>query len=100
MAKDRALRRAAREADRQRRIEAARLRNEENQKRQARRIAGQPSLLQQTRRRKARTAIFIALFMNALVWILSGEWSMRTIAFVVSALIAPMIAVLVVRSDD
>lgn len=100
MAKDRALRRAAREADRARRIEQARQRNEENQKRIARRVASQPSLLHQVRRRKARTAIFLALFINALVWILSPEWSMRSISLVVSALVAPMIAVLVVRERE
>ena len=97
MAKERAVRRAAREADRQRRIEQAREKNERNQKRVSRRVASQPSLLRATTSRKARTALFVGILINALVWILSEEWSMRFIALVISFLLAPMIAVLVVR---
>lgn len=100
MAKERARRRAEREADRQLRIDQARLRNEQSQKRRSRRVAGQPSLIGQTRSRRARTAIFIALFINALVWIVSGDWSMRASALVISLLVAPMIAVLVVDARE
>lgn len=100
MAKDRARRRAEREADRQVRIQRARARNEANQKRISRRVAGQPSLIQLTRRRRARTALFIAIFINALVWILNGEWSMRASALVISLLVSPIISVLVVAARD
>lgn len=96
MAKTRALRRAAREADRERRISAARERNERVQKKSSRRIAQQPSLIDATRRRRGRTALFFLLFANALVWILNPQWSIRGIALVVSLLVAPIIAVLFV----
>lgn len=96
MAKTRAHRRAEREADRERRITSARERNERRQKQGRRRVASQPSLLRATRSRRARTAIFIVIFANALVWILTPEWSARGIVLVVTLLIAPMIAVLFV----
>lgn len=100
MAKERAQRRALKEADRQRRIEAARQRNERRQKPSARRIAAQPSLLAQTRRSRARLAFFLILLTNALAWILSGQWSVRASALVLSVLVAPIVAVLFVSSHD
>lgn len=96
MAKTRAMKRQQREADREQRIQQARERNEAKQQRTRRRIASQPSLLAATRRRRARTAIFIALFVNALVWILSADWAIRGFALVISLLAAPLIAVLFV----
>lgn len=96
MAKTRAARRREREADRERRIQEARAKNESQQRIIKRRVASQPSLLAATRRRRARTALFIAIFINALVWILSPSWSLRTLSLVLSLLAAPLIAVLFV----
>lgn len=100
MAKERARRRALREEDRQRRIEAARKRNETSQKRSARRVAGQPSLLAYTRRSRARLALFLALLINGLVWIISGDWSVRASVLVLSALLVPIVSVLFVSARD
>lgn len=100
MAKLRAQRRALREAERAQRIEAARIRNERHQQRSRRRVAGQPSLIAHTRRTRARLSLFLILLINALIWIVSGDWGVQLIAFVLSALLTPMIAVLFVRSHE
>lgn len=98
MAKERAQRRALREADRLRRIEAARERNERRQKPSVRRVASQPSLLAQTRRTRARVALFLAILINAMAWIVSEEWSIRIGGLLLSLLLVPIVAVLFVSA--
>lgn len=100
MAKQRAQRRALREADRQRRIEAARQRNESSQKRTSRRVASQPSLIANTKKSRARLALFLAILINALTWIISSDWSVRASGLVLSILVTPIVLVLFVSSRD
>lgn len=104
MAKTRALRRAAREADRAARISQARERNQQRQRREARvalwrdRLlpAAPPGSLARARRRRARVLIFLGILLNVLIWALSPSVAVRGFAFVVTLLIAPMLAVLIV----
>jgi Flp pilus assembly protein TadB len=104
MARTRAVRRAAREAERRARIEAARARNESKQRRAARvdalrtrlRLSPRPGLVAANRRRRARVLIFLAVLANVLIWLVTPDVAARGFAAVVTLLIAPMFAVLVV----
>jgi len=104
MARTRAARRAQREAERARRIAAARERNELLQRRRARfhnlrerlRLPHAPGLVARTRRRRARL-VFLGIFMvNAITWLITSDVAARGFVAVVSVLIFPMLAVFLV----
>lgn len=102
MARTRAARRALREADRDRRITAARERNALQQRRRARidrirerlQIASSPGLVARARRRRTRLLVFVVVLVNALTWLLTSSAAARGMVAVLAMLVFPIFAVL------
>jgi hypothetical protein len=106
MAKTRAIRRAAREAERAARIAAARDRQVREQRRALRmqrlrrrmRLPARPGLLAQAKRQRIRLLLFVAVLINVLVWAISGNLAATAFSVTVTLLIAPMLLILLVRN--
>lgn len=104
MARVRAERRAAREAERAARVAAARERNEQRQRREQRvaevrrrlRLTARPGLVAHARRRRARVLAFFVVLINALAWMITPTVAARGFVAVITILVLPMLAVLIV----
>lgn len=104
MAKTRAMRRAAREAERSARIAAARERNQSRQRRAARRarwmhrlrVTAAPGLVARTRRRRIRLLVFGLILLNTITWLITPDAAARGFVAVVSLLLVPMLTVFLV----
>jgi hypothetical protein len=113
VSKERARRRAAREHEAAIRTSARAAQAERRERRTARtravRRATTGRLPRRTRvgrptgslarRRRTRTSVLLVLLLalNVLVWFLSPDWAVRLGALVVSVLVAPVLATLLVR---
>lgn len=108
MSKERAERRAEREREQAIRA-AARAREEERRQRAAARrrtLTGwlprdrrQPGLLAARRRRELWMTVAVLAAVNVVVWVVSGDWAVRTVIVLVSLLAAPVLHTLLFRRD-
>lgn len=108
MSKERASRRAARELDRLMRVSAAEERHRAKRRREDRRErrremltpAIQPGYLAARRRVRMRIAALVLILFNGAVWVSSNSYYVRFGAILLSALIMPIVRVLIVNRRD
>lgn len=104
MAKERAIRRAAREADRAARIAAARERQAQKQRRMDRTkrirsrltFGARPGLLAGQRRRRMRVLVLGLVLLNVLIWRSTDDLAATSFSVLVTLLIAPMLFVVLI----
>lgn len=101
MSKERAARRAQRDAEREQRVAQARRREQRAARR--RRLVGRvrpgrgrgDSLLARRRRRQDLALLAALLVLNTLLWVVVADWGLRVAAAVLSLLAWPILTVLV-----
>jgi Flp pilus assembly protein TadB len=101
VSKERAARRAEREAERVRRVELARARERRAARRRGLLGRGRPrrgradSVLARRRRRQNLALLAALLVVNALLWVVVADWGQRAVAAALSLLLWPLLTVLV-----
>ncbi|MBA2952339.1 hypothetical protein GON03_20160 [Nocardioides sp. MAH-18] len=108
MSKERAQRRAEREREAAVLAAAKAAEAERHERREARRRAvasrlpkkrrGPSGVLADRRRTQTRLLVLAFLVLNVLVWLASGDWAVRILALVLTALVGPLVHILMTKN--